>query len=217
MSKKLIAEVIGPFILVFLGTSAFVFMGPDIGKLGTGLAFSLGVIAATYRIGAISGAYLNPAGSVGTVTAGRMSPADCAGYIAAQVMGAVLAIVVIMAMGGSAAGGLGQTTVGAHGQTAALIFEGVATFLFVTVILGATAEAGAGLMAGLAIGLTLVLIHLAGINISGASVNPIRSLAPALFVGGEALVHIWIYIAAPLVGGALAKALHTSAVPFPAE
>lgn len=210
MVKKLVAEAIGTFILVFLGSAAIVFMGPDIGKLGIALAFGLGVIAAAYGIGAISGAHLNPAVSIGMVAAGRMSFADFVGYVAAQVAGAIAAILVIMAMGATPAGGLGQTTVGASGQSAALIYEFVATFLFVTVIIGATATNGAGALAGLAIGLTLVLIHLAGINISGASVNPARSLAPALFVGGAALAQIWLYILSPLAGGLLAGLLHRS-------
>lgn len=207
MFKKLVAEAIGTFILVFLGTCAIVFMGPDIGKLGIALAFGLGVIAAAYGIGAVSGAHLNPAVSLGMVAAGRMQVSDLPGYVGAQVVGA---IVVIMALGGAVAGGLGQTAVGSAGPTAALIFEFVATFLFVTVILGATAQGGGGALAGLVIGLTLVLIHLAGINISGASVNPARSLAPALFVGGAALQQIWLYIAAPLAGGLLAGVLHRS-------
>lgn len=210
MFKKLVAEVIGTFILVFLGTCAIVFMGPDIGKLGIALAFGLGVIAAAYGIGAVSGAHLNPAVSLGMVAAGRMQVSDLPGYVGAQVVGAIGAIVVIMALGGTVAGGLGQTAVGSAGPTAALTFEFVATFLFVTVILGATAQGGGGALAGLVIGLTLVLIHLAGINISGASVNPARSLAPALFVGGVALQQIWLYVAAPLAGGLLAGVLHRS-------
>ena len=168
MSKKLIAEVIGTFILVFFGTCAIVYMGTDIGKLGIGMAFGLGVVAAAYGIGSISGAHLNPAVSIGMVTAGRMSVGDFIGYVVAQVIGAILAIIVIKIMG-TPDGGLGATTVGATGTTAAFIFEAVATFLFVTVILGATASnGGAGALAGLAIGLTLVVIHLAGINVSGS-------------------------------------------------
>ena len=210
MLNKLVAEAIGTFILVFLGTCAIVFMGPDIGKLGIALAFGLGVIAAAYGIGAVSGAHLNPAVSLGMVAAGRMPLGDLPGYVVAQVAGAIAAIVGIMLLGGTPAGGLGQTTIGVAGPTAALIFECVATFLFVTVILGATAQSGGGALAGLVIGLTLVLIHLAGINISGAAVNPARALAPALFEGGVALQQIWLYIAAPLVGGLLAGMLHRS-------
>ena len=212
MSKKLIAEVIGTFILVFFGTCAIVYMGTDIGKLGIGMAFGLGVVAAAYGIGSISGAHLNPAVSLGMVTAGRMSVGDFIGYVVAQVIGAILAIIVIKIMG-TPDGGLGATTVGATGTTAAFIFEAVATFLFVTVILGATAtNGGAGALAGLAIGLTLVVIHLAGINVSGSSVNPARSLAPAIFLGGDALAQMWLYIIAPLAGGAVAGVLHAAGI-----
>lgn len=212
MSKKLIAEVIGTFILVFFGTCAIVYMGTDIGKLGIGMAFGLGVVAAAYGIGSISGAHLNPAVSIGMVTAGRMSVGDFIGYAVAQVIGAILAIIVIKIMG-TPGGGLGETTVGATGTTAAFIFEAVATFLFVTVILGATASnGGAGALAGLAIGLTLVVIHLAGINVSGSSVNPARSLAPAIFLGGDALAQMWLYIIAPLAGGAVAGVLHAAGI-----
>ena len=212
MSKKLIAEVIGTFILVFFGTCAIVYMGTDIGKLGIGMAFGLGVVAAAYGIGSISGAHLNPAVSLGMVTAGRMSVGDFIGYVVAQVIGAILAIIVIKIMG-TPDGGLGATTIGATGTTAAFIFEAVATFLFVTVILGATASnGGAGALAGLAIGLTLVVIHLAGINVSGSSVNPARSLAPAIFLGGDALAQMWLYIIAPLAGGAVAGVLHAAGI-----
>ncbi len=218
MSKKFVAEVIGTFILVFLGSSAIVFMAGQIGLIGVAFAFGLGVVAAAYGIGAISGAHLNPAVSIGMVTAGRMSVGDFIGYVIAQVLGAVLAILVLWVIASGnpdysvAANGLGQTTVGAYGTMGALIFEAVATFLFVTVILGATDKGAPGAMAGLAIGLTLVLIHLAGITVSGSSVNPARSLAPALFVGGDALAQIWLYILAPLAGGAVAGIVHGAGV-----
>ncbi|MCW3781151.1 aquaporin [Defluviimonas salinarum] len=216
MSKKLVAEVIGTFILVFLGSSAIVFMADAIGLIGISFAFGLGVVAAAYGLGAISGAHLNPAVSIGMVTAGRMSVGDFIGYVIAQVIGAILAIIVLWVIAAGnpewsiATNGLGQTTVGAYGTTGALVFEAVATFLFVTVILGATHSSAPGAMAGLAIGLTLVLIHLAGIQVSGSSVNPARSLAPALFVGGDALAQLWLYIVAPLAGGAAAGALHAA-------
>lgn len=209
MSRKFIAEVIGTFILVFMGTCAIVYTGTDIGKLGIGFAFGLGVVAAAYGIGAISGAHLNPAVSLGFLTAGRMSMGDFIGYVVAQVIGAILAILVIKIMG-TPGEGLGATTVGPTGTMAAFIFEAVATFLFVTVILGATAANGAGALAGLAIGLTLVMIHLAGLDVSGSSVNPARSLAPALFLGGDALAQIWLYILAPLAGGAVAGLVHAA-------
>ena len=214
MTKRMIAEALGTFILVFLGCGAIVFTGDQIGVLGIALAFGLTIVAAAHGIGPISGAHLNPAVSLGMVAAGRMTVAEFAAYAAAQVAGAVAAILVVWLIASGradysiAANGLGQTTVGAYGLRGALVFEFVATFLFVTVILGATTRNGAEMLAGVAIGLTLVLVHLAGIAISGASVNPARSLAPALFVGGEALAQIWVYVAAPLAGGALAGAAH---------
>ena len=208
MSKKLIAEALGTFIIVF--------MGAGIGTLGISLAFGLTIVAAVYGLGAISGAHLNPAVSIGMVTAGRMSLGDFLGYAAAQIVGAIAAIAVIYIIASGkadysvAANGLGQTTVGAYGTTGALLFEAVATFIFVTVILGATHSSAPAAMAGLAIGLTLTMIHLAGITVSGASVNPARSLAPAIFVGGDALAQIWLYFAGPLAGGALAGIVHST-------
>lgn len=213
--KKMIAETFGTFILVFFGCGSAVLMGGDIGLMGISLAFGLSIVAAAYSIGAISGAHLNPAVSLGMVTAGRMTPADFVQYAIAQVVGAIVAAFVIMLIATGkadytvAGNGLGQNGFGAgylgeYTLTAALIFELVATFVFVTVILGATQKGAPAAMAGLAIGLTLTAIHLVGINVTGVSVNPARSIGPALFVGGQALVDLWVFIAAPLVGGALA-------------
>lgn len=216
MSKKLFAEALGTFILVFLGSATIVFMADKVGFLGIAMAFGLSVVAAAYGLGAISGAHLNPAVTIGMVTSGRMSLPEAIGYMIAQVIGAIIAIALLLMIASGnpaysiATNGLGQTTIGAYGTMGAFLFEAVATFLFVTVILGATASNGAGALAGLAIGLTLVLIHLAGISVSGSSVNPARSLAPALFVGGDALAQVWLYILAPLLGGAVAGLVHAA-------
>ncbi|NCO87462.1 MAG: MIP family channel protein [Rhodobacterales bacterium] len=218
MTKKLLAEVLGTFILVFFGCGSAVFMGAEIGMLGISLAFGLAIVAAAYSLGHISGAHLNPAVSLGMLTAGRMGLADFIGYAIAQVLGAILAALVIMliAQGRAdyslATNGLGQNGYGAgylgeYSLTAALLFETVATFLFVTVILGATQAKAPAAMAGLAIGLTLAAIHLVGITITGVSVNPARSAGPALLVGGKALADLWVFILAPLAGGALAGVL----------
>lgn len=215
MGKKLTAEVLGTFILVFFGVGSAVLMGEKIGMHGISLAFGLSIVAAAYGLGAISGAHLNPAVSLGMVTAGRMTVGDFLGYALAQVAGAILGALVILLIASGKAGydvavqGLGQNGFGAgylgeYSLSAALIFETVATFLFVTVILGATGPGSAAGFAGLAIGLTLAGIHLVGINVTGVSVNPARSIGPALFVGGKALADLWVFIAAPLAGGALA-------------
>ena len=215
MFKKMIAEVIGTAILVLFGCGAAVLMGAQIGMLGISLAFGLAIVAAAYGLGAISGAHLNPAVSFGMVMAGRMTIADFAAYAAAQIVGAILGATVLylIATGKSdyniVTNGLGQNGyglgyLGEYSLNAALIFEAVMTFLFVTVILGATGTGSASGFAGLAIGLTLAAIHLVGINVTGVSVNPARSIGPAIFVGGTAISQLWVFIVAPLVGGALA-------------
>jgi aquaporin Z len=223
MFKKMIAEVLGTAILVLFGCGAAVLMGAQIGMLGISFAFGLAIVAAAYGLGAISGAHLNPAVSLGMVMAGRMTMADFAAYAVAQVIGAILGATVLylIATGKAdysvATNGLGQNGYGAgylgeYSLTAALIFEGVMTFLFVTVILGATGKGSAAGFAGLAIGLTLAAIHLVGINVTGVSVNPARSIGPAVFVGGNAIAQLWVFIVAPLVGGALAGLAYKAGV-----
>jgi len=213
--RKEIAEVLGTFTLVFFGCGSAVFMGAEIGMLGISFAFGLAVMAMAYSIGHISGAHLNPAVSMGMKMAGKMSTTEMIRYWVAQIVGAVIAALVIMVIAKGTAdytvagNGLGQNGFGAgylgeYNITSAVIFEVVATFLFVTVILGATQKDAPAAMAGLVIGLTLVVIHLVGINITGTSVNPARSIGPALFTGTKALTQLPVFIIAPLVGGALA-------------
>jgi len=224
MNRKVIAEFLGTLMLVFFGVGAAV-LGTGDGVTGDGLhgismAFGFSIVAAAYGLGAISGAHLNPAVSLGVLIAGRMKPAEFGGYVVAQIFGAIAGAFLIWVIasghaGFSAAAGMGQNGYGAgyggeFGLGAALTFEVVATFLFVTVILGATrADAPAG-FAGLAIGLTLAAIHLVGIRVTGVSVNPARSIGPALFVGGTALAQLWVFILAPLAGGALAGLAHAA-------
>jgi aquaporin Z len=221
MTKKLIAEVIGTFILVLFGCGAAVLMGAQIGMLGISLAFGLAIVAAAYGLGAISGAHLNPAVSLGMVAAGRMSVGDFVGYAIAQIIGAILGAGVLYLIASGKAdyaigtNGLGQNGYGAgylgeYSLMAALVFEAVMTFLFVTVILGATGPGSSAGFAGLAIGLTLAAIHLVGINVTGVSVNPARSIGPALFVGGKALADLWVFIVAPLAGGLVAGLVYAA-------
>lgn len=215
MTKKMIAEGLGTLILVLFGCGSAVLMGGQIGMLGISLAFGLAIVAAAYGLGAISGAHLNPAVSLGMMMAGRMSMAEFMAYTVAQVAGATLGagILLLIASGKAdysvAANGLGQNGfgpgyLGEYSLLAALVFEAVMTFLFVTVILGATDDGAPTAFAGLAIGLTLAAIHLVGINVTGVSVNPARSFGPAIFVGGKALADLWVFIVAPLAGGAMA-------------
>lgn len=223
MTKKLIAEALGTLILVLFGCGSAVLMGAQIGMTGISLAFGLAIVAAAYGLGAISGAHLNPAVSLGMVAAGRMSVPEFAGYAVAQCAGALAGAVILLVIASGkadysiAANGLGQNGYGAgylgeYSLMAALTFEFVMTFLFVTVILGATAKGAPGAMAGLAIGLTLAAIHLVGINVTGVSVNPARSFGPAVLVGGKALADLWVFIVAPLAGGVLAGVLHAAGI-----
>ncbi|MCE6962165.1 MIP family channel protein [Cereibacter sphaeroides] len=224
MTKKLMAEVFGTFILVFFGCGSAVLMGEQIGMLGISIAFGLAIVAAAYSIGAISGAHLNPAVSLGFLMSGRMSAGEFAGYVLAQIAGAILGALVVfliasgktgysLAVNGLGQNGFGPGYLGEYTMGAALIFELVATFVFVCVILAATAShvsAASTALAGLAIGLTLAAIHLVGINVTGVSVNPARSIGPAIFVGGKAIADLWVFIVAPLAGGAAAGLAHAS-------
>lgn len=217
--KKQIAEFIGTFTLVLLGCGAAVIAGGEIGQVGISLAFGLALIGMAYGIGPVSGCHINPAVSLGAVAAGRMTMGEAIKYIIAQVLGAIAAafVLLIIAKGKMAgydigAGGLGQNGWGAgyggeYTLGAAFVFEVVATFLFVVVILGSTGKGAPAAMAGLSIGLALVVIHLVGITITGVSVNPARSIGPAIFAGATALGQLWLFIVAPIIGGVAAGLL----------
>ncbi len=207
--------MIGTMVLVLMGCGAAVFAGsaPEtlqtgVGTLGVAFAFGLAVVAMAYTIGGISGCHINPAITLGVWMSGRMSGKDAGMYMLFQVIGAVLGSAILYVL--CHAGGYAEVTMtGANsfgeGETLqAFVAEVVFTFIFVLVVLGATDEKkGAGNLAGLAIGLTLVLVHIVCIPITGTSVNPARSIGPALFEGGVALSQLWLFIVAPFVGAAI--------------
>ena len=211
--KKYLAELVGTFVLTFLGCGAAVALGcgTDTASIvGTAFAFGLAVVAMAYTIGGISGCHINPAITLGCFLSGRMTAKDCGMYIVFQVIGAILAAAVLAGIVGTAPEAVITTKTGANacafGVTNGLIVEIVLTMLFVLVVLGATAKTNGATnnFAGLAIGLSLILIHLVGIHFTGTSVNPARSIGPALFEGGDALNQLWVFIIGPFVGGALA-------------
>ena len=214
--KKYLAECIGTFVLTLLGCGTAMFLGCNTpaGVVGTAIAFGLTVVAMAYTIGGISGCHINPAITFAVALSGRMKWGEAVGYWIGQVIGAIIAGAVLLLLTKVVAapdltGGLGTNgVVNAGGVGGALLVEFIATFIFVLVVLGTTdAKKGAGNLAGLAIGLTLILVHLVCINLTGTSVNPARSIGPALFAGGEALKVVWVFIVAPMVGGAFAAAV----------
>lgn len=219
--KKMIAEFIGTCSLVLFGCGAAVIAGVSntgpsgIGLLGIALAFGLTVVAMAYAIGPISGCHINPAISIAMLVAGKLSTKDCISYVIAQVAGAIAGagILYLIVSGKSGYTGLGNWALGSNGwgegylgnysTMSAFLTEVVLTCLFLLVIFGTTSKQGNATTAGLAIGITLVLIHLVAIPITGTSVNPARSIGPALFSGGVALSQLWLFIVAPITGGIL--------------
>jgi aquaporin Z len=218
--KKAIAEFIGTFALVLIGCGAAVVgsMGSgatSIDILGIAVAFGLTIVAMAYGIGQISGCHINPAVSFGVLVAGRMTTQDFITYVIAQVLGAIAGAVVLYVILSGKASGWRPGYLGEYGIGAALIYEVVATFLFLVCILGVTQRGAPVGLAGLAIGLTLIAIHLFGINITGTSVNPARSLGPAIVGAGvkpERLAQVWLFIVAPLIGAGIAGYLFKSGI-----
>lgn len=212
--KKYIAEAIGTFVLTFLGCGAAVSLscGVDAASVvGTAIAFGLAVVAMAYTIGGVSGCHINPAITLGCLLSGRISAKDCAGYMAGQVVGGLIAGAALAGIYGVESG-LGANGIGAGcdgSALTALVVEIVLTALFVLVVLGAThkTNGATGNFAGLAIGLSLILIHLVGIHFTGTSVNPARSIGPAVFACGDALANVWIFIVGPFIGAAVAAGL----------
>jgi aquaporin Z len=223
LTKKLAAEFVGTFWLVLGGCGSAVFAaefpGSGIGLLGISFAFGLTVLTMAYAIGHVSGCHLNPAVTVGLTAARRFPPTEVVPYVIAQLAGAIAGSLVIylvvtgraqfhIAAHGFAANGFGEHSPGGYGLGAAFLVEAIMTFVFLFVILGSTdARAPAG-FAPIAIGLCLTLIHLISIPITNTSVNPARSTGPALFVGGWALVQLWLFWVAPLLGAVAAGVVY---------
>jgi len=218
--KKYIAEVIGTFVLVFGGCGAAVLAGGHIGFLGVALAFGLTLLAMAYAIGPISGCHINPAVTLGLFLSKKMPAKDVGPYMAAQVIGGLIAAALLMAIlkdqpggydtaaKGFAANGFGEHSPDHFGLVAAFITETILTFFLVFTVLGTTDIKAPLGFAGLAIGLVLTLIHLVGIPVDNTSVNPARSISQAVFVGGWALAQLWLFVVAPFIGAAIASAVY---------
>lgn len=208
--KKYLAELIGTMVLVLMGCGSAVFAGAGqpfaaVGTLGVAFAFGLSVVAMAYTIGKISGCHINPAITLGMLVANKISAKDAGFYIVFQVIGAILGSAILYVLAKDS--GSTTTLTGANGYSdllPAFVAETVFTFIFLLVVFGSTSKGAINNFAGLAIGLALVLIHIVCIPITGTSVNPARSIGPALFQGGEALSQLWLFIVAPFLGAIIA-------------
>jgi len=213
--RRYSAELVGTFALVFIGCASAAIAGRYIGFTGISFAFGLTLLAMVYAIGSISGCHINPAVTVAMLVAGKTTKRDAAFYIISQCIGAILAALVLWGIASGLDGyslaenGLGQNGYGEHSPAgyslvACFFAEVVLTALFLLVIFGATSKRAPAGFAGVAIGFSLVLIHLVGIPITGTSVNPARSLGPALVVRGDAIAQVWMFLIAPLIGAVIA-------------
>ncbi len=209
--KKYVAEFIGTFVLVFFACGTAVVVGCDsrfgTGYLLTALAFGLVIVAMAYSIGNVSGCHINPAVSIAMLICGKLSVQDFIGYVAAQFIGAIAgagALSLFVDKGSN----LGANAMFRDDIASTMLIEIILTFVFVLAILGVTSKKEYSSVAGVVIGLTLTLVHTLGIHFTGTSVNPARSLGPALFAGGDALADVWIFIVAPLLGGILAALVY---------
>ena len=218
--KRYISELLGTMVLVLFGCGSAAIAGSTLGTLGIALAFGLSIVAMAYVIGDISGCHINPAVSIGMWIDGRLDSKDLVMYIIFQCIGAIFGIALLAviinsapSLGGYLATGLGQNGFGTASSVGldvigAIIVEIILTFVFVFTVLGVTKKAENGAVAGIVIGLTLAFVHIMGIPLTGTSVNPARSLAPALFIGGQALQQVWVFILAPIVGAVIAGLLY---------
>ena len=216
--KKYVCEFIGTAVLVLFGCGSAAVAGTTLGPLGIALAFGLSIVAMAYVIGNVSGCHINPAVSLAMFIDKRISAKEFAFYVIAQVLGAIAGTAILylfmvnsgldVLTQGLGANGFDSLSAVNLNMFGAIIVEIVLTFVFIFTVLGVTADESKSSVAGIVIGLTLAFVHIMGIPLTGTSVNPARSLAPALFLGGEALSQVWVFIVAPFVGAALAAIVY---------
>jgi len=216
--QKYLAEFIGTAILVLVGCGSAVALGcdPSGGHLAVALAFGLAIVATAYVIGGISGCHINPAVSLAMFIRKKLSATDFIWYVAAQILGALAGAGLLKAIVNFGiidhTGALGSNGIGSIGVGGSLLVEVILTFIFVLTILGVTSDDKKGSVAGIVIGLTLAFVHIIGIPLTGTSVNPARSIGPALFAGGSAIGDLWIFIVAPLIGATIAALVFSALI-----
>ena len=212
--KKYLCELVGTAVLVLFGCGSAAIAGEALGTLGIALAFGLSIVAMAYVIGNVSGCHVNPAVSLAMFMNKKMSGKDFVLYVIAQVIGAICGIGILygimmnsnldVAVQGLGANGFGEASTVGINMMGAILVEVILTFVFIYTILGVTSDDNKSAVAGIVIGLTLTFVHIMGIPLTGTAVNPARSLAPAIFLGGTALKQVWVFIVAPFIGSALA-------------
>ncbi|MGH9481527.1 MAG: aquaporin [Terriglobales bacterium] len=218
--RKFWAEMFGTFVLVFAGVGTAVFAGAQVGVLGVSAAFGLALLVMVYAIGPISGCHINPAVTLGALLSKRISGSDASRYMGAQIVGGIIAAGVVLfvargipggysaAVAGLGANGFGAHSPGHYSMAAGFVVELIATLFLVYTVLAATDERAPAGFAGIAIGLVLGLVNIFGIPVTNMAANPARAIGPAVFVGGWALSQLWLFIVAPLIGGAIAAAIY---------
>lgn len=207
--KKYVAEFIGTLVLVLFGCGVAAVTGckgssPDAAYFMTAAAFGLCIVAMAYSIGNVSGCHVNPAVSLAMLITGKMNGKEFIGYVIAQMLGGIVGALLLGCLAGFDCGFGANDLYEGTNVGVSLLAEIILTFTFVLAVLGATSKIENSAVAGLVIGLSLTLVHLFGIHFTGTSVNPARSFGPALFAGGSALAHYWVFLVAPMIGGALA-------------
>jgi aquaporin Z len=207
--NRYIAEFVGTFVLMFCGIGAAVIDGDKLGPVGISLTFGLTLVAMAYAIGPISGCHINPAVTIGLAVAGRAKWSDVPGYVIAQVVGGIAGAGALLLIVPSGIGGAANTLQGSYGMSAGFITEALLTMVLVLTVIGSTSKNAPAGLAGIPIGLALAVTNFVAIPVTNASINPARSIGPALFSGGDGLSQLWLFIVAPIVGGIVAALVYS--------
>ena len=206
--NRYIAELVGTFVLVFCGVGAAVIDGDKLGPLGISLAFGLTLVAMAYAVGPISGCHINPAVTIGLAVASRMKWQDVPGYVIAQLIGGIAGAGALLPIVSNGIAGAANTLQGSYGMTAGFLTEALLTMVLVLTVIGATSKTAPAGLAGIPIGLALAVTNFVAIPVTNASINPARSVGPALYSGGDAVSQLWLFIVAPVVGGVVAALVY---------
>jgi aquaporin Z len=207
--NRYLAEFVGTFVLIFSGVGAAVLDGKDLGPVGISLAFGLTLTAMAYAIGPISGCHINPAVTIGLAVAGRTKWSDVPGYVVAQIVGGIAGAAALLPIAPNGIAGAANTVLGSYTLTAGFLVEAIMTMVLVLTVIGATSKNAPNGFAGIPIGIALAVTNFVAIPVTNASINPARSIGPAIFAGpGDAWGQLWLFVVAPIVGGIVAAVVY---------